>query len=209
MSYHGDPKCRLCRRAGEKLYLKGERCFTTKCPIVKRNYAPGQHGPGSRTRLSEYGTQLKEKQKVKRTYGIAEQQMRNYFEEAHRRGGETGTNFLQLLESRLDNVVYRLGFSTSRSHARQLITHGHVLVNGKKVSIPSYGVRAQETVRLRGKITETPSFQERLKAAANATIPSWLTREDQTFNGTVVQKPQAQDLQSGFDLQLLVEYYSR
>ncbi len=209
MSYHGDPKCRLCRRAGEKLYLKGERCFTPKCPIVKRNYVPGQHGPGSRIRLSEYGTQLKEKQKVKRTYGIAELQMRNYFEEAHRRGGETGSNFVQLLESRLDNVVYRLGIGTSRSHARQLVVHGQILINGKKVTIPSYGVRVGEVITVREKITAAPQFQDRLKSAKNASIPSWLSRDENAFKGTVVNTPQGADLQSGFNLQLLVEYYSR
>ncbi len=174
MARYIGPVCRLCRREGMKLFLKGERCYTDKCAIEKRNVPPGQHGRSRKAKMVGYGVQLREKQKVKRTYGVLENQFRRYFEAADRQKGVTGELLLQFLERRLDNVVYRLGFATSRAQARQLVRHGHFLVNGKKVDIPSYSVRSGDTVAVRTGSAENPTIQHAMEEVKGRGIPEWL-----------------------------------
>jgi len=200
--------CRLCRRENLKLYLKGDRCYSDKCAIERRSYPPGQHGQG-RAKFSNYGVQLREKQKVKRMYGLMEKQFRNFFSKAERQKGITGTNLLLLLERRLDNLVYRLGFANSRSEARQLVRHSHFTVNGKKVNIPSYLVKVGEAIELREKSRKISKVGESLEAVARRGIPSWLELEKEQFRGRLVSLPAREDLTMPIKEQLIVELYSK
>ncbi len=210
MARYSDPVCRLCRREGVKLYLKGERCYTDKCSIDRRGYAPGQHGQGGgRRRGSEYGLQLREKQKARRVYGILEKQFHSYYEEAARRQGITGDTLLQLLETRLDNVVYRLGFALSRPEARQLVKHGHFSVNGKRVDIPSYHVRNNDVVGVLEGSASLPKFKEVLEAAESKTVVSWLERDLEARTGKVLRAPAREEIDVPVTEQLIIEYYSR
>jgi small subunit ribosomal protein S4 len=205
--YHG-AVCRLCRREGSKLFLKGERCFTEKCAIERRAYPPGQHGKG-RTKFSEYGVQLREKQKVKRIYGVLERQFRRYYLAAARRKGVTGVQLLMFLEGRLDNMTYRLGFAASRSEARQLVRHGHFLVNGHKVNIPSFQVKAGDVIELREKSRAIAKLQGNLEAAARRGLSHWLEFDAKAFKGTVKALPAREDLTMPINEQLIVELYSK
>jgi small subunit ribosomal protein S4 len=200
--------CRLCRRENLKLYLKGDRCYSDKCAVERRGYPPGQHGQG-RAKFSNYGVQLREKQKVKRMYGLMERQFRNFFSKAERQKGITGTNLLLLLERRLDNLVYRLGFANSRSEARQLVRHSHFTVNGKKVNIPSYLVRVGEVIELREKSRKNAKVGESLEAVARRGIPSWLELVKEQFRGRLVSLPAREDLTMPIKEQLIVELYSK
>ncbi len=191
-----------------KLFLKGERCFTDKCAVERRNYPPGQHGQG-RQKMTEYGKQLREKQKVRRLYGVLEHQFRRYFEEADRRKGVTGENLLQILECRLDNVVYRMGFAVSRAQARQLVRHGHIMVNGRKVDIPSYQVKAGDTVTVREKSRNIPFIQEALQALESRGGPRWIEVDPKAFQGVVKELPQREDITIPIEEHLIVELYSK
>ncbi len=209
MARNLDPKCRQCRREGEKLFLKGEKCFTDKCPVERRTYAPGQHGQKSGQRLSGYGQQLREKQKIRRIYGILERQFRKTFAEAERKKGQTGENLLQLLEARLDAVVYRMGFGASRSESRQIVRHNGILVNGKRVNIPSYSVRPGDTIQL----TEAARNQLRSKGAMEAAesrgFPEWLEVNIKEGRGVFKSLPAREDLPPSINEGLVVELYSR
>jgi len=200
--------CRLCRRENLKLYLKGERCYSDKCAIDRRAYPPGQHGQG-RVKFSNYGVQLREKQRVKRMYGLMEKQFRNFFEKAERMKGITGTNLLLLLERRLDNLVYRLGFANSRSEARQLVRHSHFLVDQKKVSIPSYVVKVGGVIELREKSRKVARINDALESVARRGVPSWLELEKDQFRGRLVTLPAREDLTMPIKEQLIVELYSK
>ncbi len=208
MARYTESVCRLCRREGMKLYLKGDRCYSDKCAIVKRPYAPGQHGQ-QRKKVSEYGLQLREKQKVRRVYGVQEKQFRSVFAEAERRGGVAGENLLTLLETRLDNVVYRMGFAASRVEARQLIGHGHFTVNGKKVDIASYIVRVGDVVAVKEKSRQSNKFAEIAEALASKSIPAWLDVDKANLSGKVVALPTREDIDIPITEQLVVELYSR
>lgn len=208
MARYTDPVCRLCRREGIKLYLKGERCYTPKCAIDRRGYAPGQHGQMKR-KLSEYGLQLREKQKAKRIYGVLEQQFKIYFEEASRRKGVTGENLLRLLECRLDNVVYRLGFAKSRAQARQLVRHGHIEVNGKKVNIPSYQVKPGDVIAVREKSRSLDLFKEMAELGKGKVMPEWLSVNYDTLTGEVLRYPNREDIDVPIQEHLIVELYSK
>ncbi|SDW69019.1 SSU ribosomal protein S4P [Alicyclobacillus hesperidum] len=208
MARYTGPVCRLCRREGIKLYLKGERCFSEKCAIDKRPYAPGQHGQG-RKRNSEYGSQLREKQKARRYYGVLESQFERYYEEAARRRGITGETLLSLLESRLDNVVYRLGFAASRAEARQIVRHGHIEVNGRRVDIPSFLVREGDVVAVREKSRDNGRIKELAEVIGNRTIPAWLQLDAEKLSGKVLRKPEREEIDTPVAEQMIVEYYSR
>lgn len=202
--------CRLCRREGDKLFLKGERCYTAKCPIIKRKgVAPGQHGQGRQRKRSEYGTQLREKQKVRRTYGLMEGQFKRTFNTAERMKGITGENLLSLLESRLDNVVYRLGMGQSRPQARQLVTHGHFLVNGKKVDIPSYVINVGDEITVKSTSRDVPVFAELRENGSSHVVPKWLELNSEQLTGKVVALPQRDDIDMQLQEHLIVELYSR
>ena len=207
MARYLGPVCRLCRREGMKLFLKGERCYSEKCAIEKRNVPPGQHGRGRKAKLVGYGVQLREKQKVKRTYGVLENQFRRYFEAADRQKGITGELLLQSLERRLDNVVYRLGFATSRAQARQLVRHGHFTVNGRKVDIPSYAVRPGDVVAVRASSGQNPTIQHAMEEVKGRGIPEWLTLDG--LGGRVSQLPNRQQINLPVQEQLIVELYSK
>jgi small subunit ribosomal protein S4 len=207
MARYIGPVCRLCRREGMKLYLKGERCYTEKCAIEKRNVPPGQHGRSRKAKLVGYGVQLREKQKVKRTYGVLENQFRRYFEAADRQKGVTGLLLLQSLERRLDNVVYRLGFATSRPQARQLVRHGHFTVNGKMVDIPSFAVRPGDTIAVRGTSNQNPTIQHALEEVKGRGIPEWLAADG--LAGRVSQLPTREQINLPVQEQLIVELYSK
>ncbi len=209
MARYTGPKCRLCRREGEKLFLKGTRCFTDKCPFEKRRYPPGVHGRDRRVKLSIYGMQLREKQKVKRMYGVQESQFHKYYEMARRMTGNTGEVLLSLLERRLDNVVYQLGFAFSRNQARQLVSHGHVMVNGRKVDIPSYLVKEGDVIELRQKSRKIPFVQESLEARDIQAIPSWLQLEKNNYRGTILRLPTRGDITHPINERLIVEFYSK
>ena len=216
MARYTGPVCKLCRREGEKLFLKGARCMSPKCAVEKRNYPPGQHGKEAsfrRDRKSDYNAQLREKQKARRIYGILERQFRRYFAEASRRRGPTGANLLELLEMRLDNVIYRLGLADSRAHARQLVNHGHFDVNGMPTNIASYGLRAGDRITVHGSSRNLRYFREiRAYMEQRPARPDWLTMEfhgDGTFTATVVRPPERSELQVPLNEQLIVEYYSR
>ncbi len=200
--------CRLCRREGLKLFLKGERCYTDKCSIERRNYPPGEHGQ-ARPKFSEYSIQLREKQKLRRIYGILEGQFRRYFAMADRARGVTGETLLQLLERRLDNVVYRLGFATSRAEARQLVRHGHFLVKDRKVDIPSYLVRQGDAITVREKSRQIARIKEALELAQRRGVPDWLEVNPETFAGTVKTLPVRADLTMPINEKLVVELYSK
>ncbi len=200
--------CRLCRREGSQLFLKGERCFKDKCAIKRRNYAPGQHGR-RRIKLQGYGLQLREKQKVKRIYGVLERQFRLYFHKAAAGKGVTGEELLSILESRLDNVVYRLGFAASRSQARQFVNHGHFMVNGRKVDIASFQVRAGDLLELREKSRKNQIIEGNLGTAAGRGIPAWLELDAAKFAGKVVALPKREDITMPIQENLIVELYSK
>ena len=207
MARYRDAVCRLCRREGIKLFLKGSRCFTDKCAIERRNYVPGEHGL-SRTKVSPYGLQLREKQKAKRIYGLLERQFRNTFARADRERGITGENLLELLERRLDNVVYRLGFAASRKEARIMVTHGHFEVNGRKVSIPSFRVKVGDVIALRSTSTLGERVAENLGAGRGQT-PPWLELQSEARRGLVRSLPLREDIQIPVQEQLIVELYSK
>lgn len=207
MARYTDAKCRLCRREGVKLFLKGERCFSPKCPIERKGgVPPGQHGPRGRRRVSEYGYQLREKQKAKRLYGILERQFRRYVEKAAKNPQATGEVLFQLLESRLDNIVYRLGLTSSRSVARQLVSHGHVYVNDKRVNIASYQVKPGDLVRLGDKAMKIPAVEKNWTDRAK-NMPQWLQRKGPV--GKMMRLPEREEIESSIDDKLIVEYYSR
>jgi len=208
MARYTDAKCRLCRREGSKLYLKGDRCYTDKCAVARRAYAPGQHGQ-SRKKMSGYGIQLREKQKVRRIYGILEKQFRDYFEEAERQKGVTGENLLRLLELRLDNVVYRMGFGDSRAEARQLVRHGHFTVNGKKVDIPSYQTGLNDLIAVKPGSKSTEKFKELAENAAGKTAPQWLSINAEMMEARIVALPAREDIDLPIEEHLIVELYSR
>lgn len=208
MARYIDSVCRLCRREGLKLFLKGERCYTDKCAIERRNYPPGEHGQG-RTKHSEYAIQLREKQKIKRMYGLLEGQFRLYFQIADRSKGVTGETLLQLLERRLDNMVYRMGFATSRAEGRQLVRHGHFLVDGKRVDIPSFLVKAGQTVTVRERSRKIARIVEALEQAERRGVPEWLEVSKDSFAGMVKMLPRRSDLTMPINEQLVVELYSK
>jgi len=208
MARYNGSVCRLCRREGTKLFLKGDRCYTDKCAIEKRAYPPGQHGQG-RTRFSDFGVQLREKQKVKRMYGMLEKQFRLTFAKASGQKGRAGENLLILLERRLDNVVFRLGFATSRAEARQLVRHGHFKVNGRKARTPSMLVRPGWKVELREKSRSVQRVVGALEALEGRSLPQWLELDKDAFEGTVKQLPQREDITLPIEEQLIVEHYSR
>jgi small subunit ribosomal protein S4 len=209
MARYRGPVCRLCRREGMKLFLKGERCYKEKCAIERRNAPPGQHGMGRRRKVRAYGLQLREKQKLRRIYGILETQFRGTFDEANRRKGVTGTNLLQLLETRLDNVVYSLGFATSRTQARQLVRHGHIEVNGGRVNIPSYRVKPGMEIGVREKSLKNPHVTEAVEFAQGRGIPAWLELDASALKGKVLENPTREDIRFPIQEQLIVELYSR
>ena len=208
MARYTDARCRQCRRERMALYLKGDRCYTDKCAIQRRNYPPGQHGQG-RGKISDYGLQLREKQKVKRMYGVLEKQFRGYFERAERMRGVTGTNLLVLLERRLDNVVYRLGFANSRSQARQLVRHNHVLVDGMRVNLPSFLVKVGQSVQVTEKSRTAPLVRDALEAAARRGCPPWLELEKEEAKGKVSMFPTREDITMPIQEHLIVELYSK
>ncbi len=206
MARYTDASCRLCRREGDKLFLKGERCYTDKCSISRRPYAPGQHGQ-QKKKLSEYGIQLREKQKARRYYGVLESQFRNYFDIASNKKGITGENLLQLLESRFDNIAYRLGLGKSRAEARQLVRHGHFTINGKKVNIPSYLVKAGDVISVREK--SVSRVKEIIESTGSKVIPQWLDFNEDTLTGKVVALPAREDIDLPIKEHLIVELYSK
>lgn len=208
MARYTESVCRLCRRENLKLFLKGDRCYSDKCAYDRRSYPPGQHGKG-RSKFSDYGIQLREKQKVKRMYGLMERQFRSYFRKAEKEKGITGTNLLILLERRLDNVVYRMGFANSRSQARQLVRHKHFLVNGRPVDIPSYLVRVGDVVEIKEKSRNAIPIVEAMEAVARRGVPQWLEVEKENFKGTVKSFPSREDLTMPIQEQLIVELYSK
>ena len=208
MARYTDSKCRQCRREGGKLFLKGEKCFTEKCPVDKRAYAPGQHGQ-QKSRLSDYGKQLREKQKLRRIYGVLERQFGNYYKEAARHKGSTGEDLLQMLESRLDNVVYRMGFGISRSEARQLVRHNAVLVSGKRVNIPSYQVRPSNIIEIATSAREQLRIKASLEAAGQRGIPEWLDVDIKAMKGTFKTMPERNELPAEINESLVVALYSK
>jgi len=208
MARYTDAVCRLCRREGQKLFLKGDRCYTDKCGADRRPYPPGQHGQG-RVKTSEYGLQLREKQKAKRYYGLLESQFHGYFEMAHKKKGKTGENLLSILESRLDNTVYRLGFAMSRAEARQLVLHGHFLVNGRKVNIPSFLVKPGMIISLKEKSRSLDKFKAVIEANAFRTPPKWLDYDANSLVAKVTAVPTREDIDIPIEEQLIVELYSK
>lgn len=206
MARYNGPVCRLCRREGTKLYLKSDRCYSQKCALERRAYAPGQHGQGRRSKQSEYGLQLRAKQSVRRIYGVLERPFRNYFKEADRIKGITGENLLILLERRLDNVVYRLGLASSRAEARQLVRHGHFRLNGHKMNIPSYLVVVGDEIVVREKSKNSPKFKD---LSENTSVPEWLSANIKELSGKVEAMPNRESITIPVDEQLIVELYSR
>ena len=212
MARYTGPVCKLCRREGEKLFLKGSRCLTPKCSFERRGYPPGQHGREGqfrRGRASDYLLQLREKQKARRIYGVMERQFSTYFNKAERRAGLTGSNLLILLESRLDNVIYRLGMASSRAHARQLVAHGHVMLNGRKTNIPSALVSADDEVSVRPESRRTKYFKELRQDIDDRQVPRWLSLNTNDLSGKVLSLPTRDDIDVSLNEQLIVEYYSR
>ena len=208
MSRYVDAQCRVCRREGCKLFLKGERCYSDKCSVSRRNYAPGDHGQ-KKSKLSEYGTQLREKQKTKSYYGVGEKQFRKYFEMASNKKGVTGENLLQILESRLDNVVYRLGFGSSRAEARQLVNHGQFEVNGRKVNIPSYLVKAGDEISVREIKKDNATIKANVESNATRPTPAWLERNNEKLSGKVIRLASREDIDIQLEEHLIVELYSK
>lgn len=209
MSRTAEPKCKKCRREGEKLYLKGEKCLGPKCPVVRRAYAPGQHGPTSRKRLTPFGVQLREKQKAKRLYGLMEKQFSNYFKKAAVKPGDTGIFLKQFLELRFDNVVYKLGLAKSRRMARQMISHGMFLINGKLVDIPSYQVRPGDLISIKVTKESKKVFNDLKESAKKHETPSWLSMDAKEMKGKVLNRPSAEEVEQGFNSKLIIEFYSR
>src|SRR5690625_4554109 len=209
MAKYTGPVCRLCRREGEKLFLKGEKCFTDKCPVDRRSYPPGQHGQLRTRRASEYGVHLREKQKLRRIYGVLERQMEKYYKNAARAQGVTGENLLKSLEARLDNVVYRLGLAPSRAAARQIVMHGHVLVNDQKVDIASYQVKEGDTVSIREKSRNMPLVRGSVEASQSRGVPEWLELDVETLTGRVLALPQRDQIDVNIQDHLIVEHYAR
>ena len=209
MARYRDSVCRLCRRENMKIFLKGDRCYSDKCSFDRRGYPPGQHGQRRRGKISDYGIQLREKQKVKRMYGLVEKQFRLTFEKADRQKGITGTNLLVLLERRLDNVVYRIGFVNSRTQGRHFVLHNHFLVNGKKVNIPSYHIKIGDVVEIREKSRKIPAITEALEAVVRRGVPQWLELEKDNMRGIVKSFPVREDLTMPMQEQLVVELYSK
>ncbi len=209
MARNLDPKCKQCRREGEKLFLKGERCFTPKCPIIKRNYPPGQHGEKGSPRLSSYAKHLREKQKVKRMYRLLERQFAQYLKRALRKTGNTAELFLQMLECRLDNVVFRLGLADSRAQARQLVNHGHVTVTGRPVSIPSFAVRPGDTIAVKDSSRAKTVFTRPASAGIQRTLPAWLDGSREKLEGSMLHLPSGDELNLGLQVPLIIEYYAR
>ncbi|MDR2893408.1 MAG: 30S ribosomal protein S4 [Deltaproteobacteria bacterium] len=208
MAKYNESKCRLCRREGSKLFLKGDRCYTDKCAYDRRPYAPGQHGR-ARKKASDYSTQLREKQKVRRIYGVLERQFRNYFAKADQTKGVTGANLLGLLERRLDSVVYRLGFANSRQQARQLVRHGIFTLNGRKANIPSMFVRVGDVLEVPEKHRKIPVLAEAQQVVARRGLPAWLEVDGAAFKGTIKALPQREDIQTPINENLIVELYSK
>lgn len=208
MARYTEAVCRQCRREGAKLYLKGDKCYSDKCAFTRRGYAPGQHGQG-RKKVSEYGTQLREKQKARRIYGLLEGQFRSYFEKAERMKGITGENLLVLLERRLDNVVYRLGMADSRNQARQLVLHGHFTVNGRRVNIPSYLVRAGEVIQIKEASKESPLLKGVIENLGTKSVPAWLELSAADVSGKVMRYPTREEIEIPVQEHLIVELYSR
>ena len=209
MARNLDPKCRQCRREGEKLFLKAEKCFTEKCAIEKRNYPPGQRGQRRSSRLSDYGVQLREKQKLRRIYGVLEKQFRSYYAEADRKKGITGENLLQMLESRLDNVAYKMGLGGSRTEARQIVRHNSILVNGKRVNIPSYQVQPGDSISVADKSKDQLRIKSALDAADERGLPEWLEVDVKKLTGIFKNRPERDDLPSTINESLVVELYSK
>jgi small subunit ribosomal protein S4 len=209
LARYKDAVCRLCRREGTKLFLKGQKCFTDKCPIEKRNFAPGQHGKDRKAKIVGYGLQLREKQKTKRMYFAQENQFRNYFEKAAAQQGVTGEMLLQQLERRLDNVVYRLGFATARRQARQLVRHGHIAVNGKKVNIPSYQVSVNDEIAVREGSKELTILGQIKELTSHQSTPNWLNVDRDNWKGSVMSLPKRDEIQMPVNEQLIVELYSK
>lgn len=211
MARHTEAVCKLCRREGQKLFLKGERCLTPKCAIEARNFPPGDHGRKAtfRRKMSDFGTQLREKQKARRVYGVMEKQFRRYFQEASRRTGLTGATLLSLLESRLDNVVYRLGFADSRAQARQLVRHGHFTVNGTKTDIPSFQVNVGDAIAVRPNSRSITYFRDRSQMMQGRNVPGWLNISLAEMGGSMIAAPGREDIEIPLNEQLIVEYYSR
>jgi small subunit ribosomal protein S4 len=207
-TYHG-PVCRFCRREGAKLYLKGERCYTPKCAIERRAVPPGIHGQARRRKTSDYGVQLRAKQKARRTYGLLEKQFRNYFEMAEREPGVTGLNLLRHLELRMDNVVYRLGLGSSRKQARQLVAHRHFEVNGRTVNVPSYKLKPGDVLRVRAASSQDGVIELALDASKVRTVPSWLSFNEEERSGKILSLPDRHEMESGVEEHLIVEFYSR
>ena len=208
MAKYTDAKCRLCRREGGKLFLKGDKCYKTSCPFEKRPVAPGQHG-ADRKKVSEYGLQLREKQKTKRIYGVLEGQFRAYYEKADRMKGITGENMLSLLERRLDNVVYRMGVAVSRAQARQLVTHAHFTVNGRSVDIASYQVKVGDVIAVKETKKSTPYFESLKGTAKNGKMPKWLDFDTEKLEGKIIALPTREDIDSQITEQMIVELYSK
>lgn len=207
-----EAKCKICRREGEKLFLKGERCYTDKCAIERRNYPPGQHGRGAqyrRSRESDFSRQLRAKQKARRIYDISERQFRRYFAEAQLQRGLTGLNLIQILESRLDNVVYRLGYAASRAQARMLVTHGHFNVNGRRTNVPSMIMTAEDEITVREGSKKRTFFKKLTEEAENRTPAEWVKRDLKSLSGSIVRLPERSEVDGNLDEQLIVEYYSR
>lgn len=208
MSRYKDEQCRICRREGQKLFLKGSRCYSDKCSVTRRNYAPGEHGQGKK-KLSEYGTQLREKQKTKSFYGVGEKQFRKYFEMAENKKGITGENLLQILESRLDNVIYRVGFGSSRAQARQLVNHGHFDVNGVKTDIASYLVKPGDVITVRENKKDNKTLKENIEANNARPIPEWLEKNNEKLEAKVLRLAAREDVDLPVEEHLIVELYSK
>jgi small subunit ribosomal protein S4 len=205
----GEPQCRQCRREGAKLFLKGERCYSRKCAFERRSYPPGQHGQSGTTKVKEYGVQLREKQKMRRIYGVRERQFRIYLQEAMRRRGVTGETLLQLVETRLDNSVYRLGFAASRAQARELVVHGHFMVNGRKVNTPSFLVKASDVIEVKDSSKNLQPIMAALETTAGSRVPDWIQLNPEKKTGTVLHLPIRDEIDTQVDETLIVEFYSR
>lgn len=208
MARYIGPLCRICRREGEKLFLKGDRCYTDKCAVERRKYPPGEHGQGYK-KLSDYGLQLREKQKVRRMYGILERQFRRYFMEASRKKGVTGETLLQLIERRLDNVIYRMGFAPNRRKARQLVGHGHILVNGRRVNIPSFLVKAGDLIEVKESSKNISDILDSISKSEHRGLPSWVEVDSSNLRGKVLHIPSREEIQLPVQEQLIVELYSK
>ena len=212
MARYTGPVCKLCRREGEKLFLKGERCFSQKCAIERRNYPPGQHGKNMQWRRSsdsDFSNQLRAKQKARRTYSVLEKQFRRYYKSALKAKGLTGQVLLQTLETRLDNVIYRMGYASSRAQARQLVTHGHFMVNGRRTDVPSMNIKPGDTIEIRAGSKKKTFFKDLAEIAAERTTPEWISRDVKNLTGSILRAPARSEIEANLNEQLIVEYYSR